>query len=242
MLARSGLQGLPGRPGRLPQRHPVHSRHPAQRGEGPRPPRRPGAAARRSPSRSRTRSSPSTSSGSRSPASTASVGAPMLNVRRVTLDAVLLDAAAAAGAEVRTRTNVTGLLEASGRVVGVETTGGALRAPLVVGADGARSTVARLVGRARVQRRRPARRIFTWGYFEGVDTERTVWLGRIGELRLPRQPDRRGALPRRGQSCRSATAPELRARPRRPLRRVPLHLAGAARASRRERSGSARCG
>lgn len=108
------------------------------------------------------------------------VGAPMLNVRRVTLDAILLEAAEAAGVEVRTGTNVTGLVEDGGRIAGIETGGGALRARLVVGADGAHSTVARLVGAAEYCRT-PARRIFTWGYFEGVPTERRVWLGRVGE-------------------------------------------------------------
>jgi 2-polyprenyl-6-methoxyphenol hydroxylase-like FAD-dependent oxidoreductase len=109
------------------------------------------------------------------------LGAPMLNVRRVTLDAILLEAAAGAGAEVRTATNATGLLRnADGRVVGVETTAGPLRAALVVGADGARSTVARLTGAAEYHRT-AARRIFLWSYFEGVDpAERRVWLGSIG--------------------------------------------------------------
>jgi menaquinone-9 beta-reductase len=55
------------------------------------------------------------------------LGAPMLNVRRLTLDAVLLEAAVAAGAEARTGTNVTGLLREGGRVVGVETCAGDLR-------------------------------------------------------------------------------------------------------------------
>lgn len=105
------------------------------------------------------------------------VGAPMLNVRRVTLDAILLDAAAAAGAEVRTRTAVTGLVQSKGRVAGVETGGGELRAPLVVGADGARSTVARLAG-ASEYLRTPAERAFLWSYFEGVDVDpHRVWLG-----------------------------------------------------------------
>jgi 2-polyprenyl-6-methoxyphenol hydroxylase-like FAD-dependent oxidoreductase len=108
------------------------------------------------------------------------VGAPMLNVRRITLDAILLEAAAAAGVEVRTGTAVNGLLESDGRVVGVETTTGALRAPLVVGADGARSAVARLVGAAEYAPT-PARRVFTWAYFEGVEKSRKLWLGRIGE-------------------------------------------------------------
>src|SRR4051812_24285805 len=72
------------------------------------------------------------------------LGAPMLNARRVTLDAILLDEAASAGVDVRPGTAVTGLLEDGGRVAGVRTAGGDVRARLVVGADGARSTVARL--------------------------------------------------------------------------------------------------
>jgi 2-polyprenyl-6-methoxyphenol hydroxylase-like FAD-dependent oxidoreductase len=109
------------------------------------------------------------------------VGAPMVNVRRVTLDAILLDAAAAAGAEVRSRTTVTGLVEERGRVAGVETTEGKLRAPLVVGADGARSTVARLVGAGEYHRILPGG-IFSWAYLEGVPVENDrIWLGKIGE-------------------------------------------------------------
>ncbi len=105
------------------------------------------------------------------------LGAPMLNVRRITLDAILLDAASEAGVEVRTGTTVTGLARLGGRVAGVETTAGVLRAPLVVGADGARSTVAGLAGAAEYQRTAP-RRLFLWSYFEGVDDHR-VWLGNI---------------------------------------------------------------
>jgi 2-polyprenyl-6-methoxyphenol hydroxylase-like FAD-dependent oxidoreductase len=109
------------------------------------------------------------------------VGAPMVNARRVTLDAILLDAARDAGAEVRTGTPVTGLLTASGRVTGVRTAKGDLRARLVVGADGARSAVARLVGAEEYQRT-PAQRVFLWSYFEGVEASKDrVWLGGIGE-------------------------------------------------------------
>ncbi len=108
------------------------------------------------------------------------LGAPMLNVRRITLDAILLDAAREAGAAVRERTGVAGLLWERGRVAGVETTAGELRAPLVVGADGARSTVAALAG-AREYHRTAGRRAFLWSYFQGVDeSERRVWLGTIG--------------------------------------------------------------
>jgi 2-polyprenyl-6-methoxyphenol hydroxylase-like FAD-dependent oxidoreductase len=108
------------------------------------------------------------------------LGAPMLNVRRLTLDAILLEAAAASGAELRTGTAVTGLIESGGRAVGVETTSGPLRAPLIIGADGARSSVARLVGAAEYQTT-PAQRVFTWAYFEGVAAERKLWLGRIAD-------------------------------------------------------------
>jgi 2-polyprenyl-6-methoxyphenol hydroxylase-like FAD-dependent oxidoreductase len=107
------------------------------------------------------------------------LGAPSFNIRRITLDAILLDAAIAAGVEVRTKTNVNGLLRAGGRVAGVETTAGTLRAPLVVGADGARSTVARLAGAVEYHRT-PPRRVFLWSYFEGVDeSERRIWLGNV---------------------------------------------------------------
>ncbi|MGW5232616.1 FAD-dependent oxidoreductase [Streptomyces nodosus] len=70
--------------------------------------------------------------------------------RRHILDTLLVEAAAAAGAEVRDRCRVTGLLrDEQGRVVGVEGRHGGRafteRARLVIGADGMRSTVARLV-------------------------------------------------------------------------------------------------
>jgi menaquinone-9 beta-reductase len=109
------------------------------------------------------------------------MGAPIVNARRITLDAILLDAAAAAGADVRTQTSVTGLVEERGRVVGVETTNGELRAPLLVGADGARSTVARLVG-ATEYHATPPGRAFLWGYLEGVPANNDgIWLGKIGD-------------------------------------------------------------
>jgi 2-polyprenyl-6-methoxyphenol hydroxylase-like FAD-dependent oxidoreductase len=109
------------------------------------------------------------------------LGAPMLNVRRVHLDQLLLEAAAASGAEVRTRTPVTSLAEDAGRVTGVRTRTGVLRARLVVGADGVRSAVARLAG-AEEYRRTSAGRLFVWGYFDGVATSADrVWLGKIGD-------------------------------------------------------------
>jgi menaquinone-9 beta-reductase len=70
-----------------------------------------------------------------------------LCVRRTGLDAALVETARSAGVEVREGTRVVELLRAGERVGGVRLASGEeLRAPLVVGADGRRSTVARLVG------------------------------------------------------------------------------------------------
>jgi flavin-dependent dehydrogenase len=66
------------------------------------------------------------------------------------IDPVLQEAAVAAGAELRDRTEVVGLLREGDRVVGVEARSGdrveALRARVVVGADGRNSTIAKLTG------------------------------------------------------------------------------------------------
>jgi 2-polyprenyl-6-methoxyphenol hydroxylase-like FAD-dependent oxidoreductase len=107
-------------------------------------------------------------------------GAPVLSVRRVTLDEVLVNAAAEAGAEVRTQTAVTGLLMDSGRVAGVTTATRELRAPLVVGADGTHSAVAKMVG-AQEYQRTPNGRIFMWAYYEADPTNGEMWIGKIGD-------------------------------------------------------------
>ena len=106
-----------------------------------------------------------------------------LCVRRVTLDALLVDAAAATGADVRTGTGVTGLVcDGLGRVAGVETDAGAIGAGVVVGADGRRSTVARLAGAAEY-RVAPAGRVPMWAYFEGApDIEGHLRLARLGTM------------------------------------------------------------
>lgn len=81
-----------------------------------------------------------------------------LALRRIALDPILLDRARAAGAEVREGAQVCDLVrDASGRVTGVRvlrSSGGSetLHAPLVVGADGLRSLVARRLGLARTSR------------------------------------------------------------------------------------------
>jgi len=103
-----------------------------------------------------------------------------LCVRRITLDALLVDAAAAAGVDVRTGLRVTGVISEGGRVTGVHTAAGPIRGQLVVGADGRHSTVASLVG-AREYHVAPAGKMFAWAYFEGVhEREGRVRIGRQG--------------------------------------------------------------
>ena len=94
-----------------------------------------------------------------------------LCVRRPGLDAALVATARDAGAEVREGARATDLLDEGGRVAGVRWTDaeGAereIRAPLVVGADGRRSTVARLVGTERPHRSRPSGRSCFFAYWE----------------------------------------------------------------------------
>lgn len=98
--------------------------------------------------------------------------AAMYSPRRTLLDALLLDAARAAGAEVRTGFRVDELLWSAGRVVGVR---GRERghapvaetATLVIGADGKHSFVAGAVG-ARRYRQRPALAFASYSYWSGV--------------------------------------------------------------------------
>src|SRR5438128_1009183 len=96
----------------------------------------------------------------------------MMSVRRHVLDPILADAAVDAGAEVRMASTVVGLSEEHGRVSGVRVSCAngecELRARLVVGADGRRSTVAAL-NRARKYNVVANQRALYWGYFEGAD-------------------------------------------------------------------------
>jgi flavin-dependent dehydrogenase len=94
------------------------------------------------------------------------------SIRRLLLDPILAETAAHAGAHVRMETRVTGLLGDRGRVAGVKLTRNgsesALKARLVVGADGRNSTVARLVG-ARKYNAVPNERFAYWAFFEDAD-------------------------------------------------------------------------
>jgi 2-polyprenyl-6-methoxyphenol hydroxylase-like FAD-dependent oxidoreductase len=105
--------------------------------------------------------------------------------RRTVLDTLLLEAARAAGAEVRIPARVTGLLTDGGRVRGVEGVerGTATRfratAPLTIGADGRNSTIANGVG-ARFRRRGSESSAVVYGYFFGLPRDRYHWAYRPG--------------------------------------------------------------
>ena len=106
---------------------------------------------------------------------------PGLAVRRLALDAALLDSARDAGAEVREGVRVTGLLREAGSVVGVEAQAGGeaaiVRARVVVGADGRRSVVARTL--SLLHEHRSLRRFAVRGYWEGMEA-----LEEVGEMHV----------------------------------------------------------
>jgi flavin-dependent dehydrogenase len=95
--------------------------------------------------------------------------------RRHLLDRILVDAAAAAGADVLHGTAVTGVLrDEAGRVRGVAAGRRELRAGLTVGADGIRSAVARDVG-ARVVRQGAAAGAVLYRYLTGLPADGYEW-------------------------------------------------------------------
>lgn len=112
--------------------------------------------------------------------------------RRTVLDAALVEAAAASGAEFRFGTGCKGLLrDDAGRVAGIEIQsadgrGVKLLADLVIGADGRRSAVARDVGAA-VLRRAANTSAVVYGYFVGLENlgYRWFWAPRAGGGIIP---------------------------------------------------------
>jgi len=99
--------------------------------------------------------------------------------RRTVLDALLEDAARAAGAEIVHGPSAVELLrDADGRVRGVTLDQGGVRslvrADLVIGADGRRSRIARLVGAAVERRGRHAAAVI-YAYFEGLASHAFHW-------------------------------------------------------------------
>jgi flavin-dependent dehydrogenase len=105
--------------------------------------------------------------------------------RRKYLDRFLVDAAREAGAQVEHGVRMTDLMRADdGRVVGVvlKDSGGdfvRLGSEIVIGADGVRSPVARLVG-ARSYRVAKRSSAVVYGFFEGVDQSGFHWHFRPG--------------------------------------------------------------
>jgi flavin-dependent dehydrogenase len=110
---------------------------------------------------------------------------PLYAPRRTVLDTVLLSAAQEAGAQARFGVNVTGLRrDRTGRVTGVlaRARGGevvAFAAPLTIGADGLRSTVARLAAAPTVRRGGAASAIL-YGYWPSPSTAGYDWFYRPG--------------------------------------------------------------
>lgn len=104
-----------------------------------------------------------------------------LALRRSVLDAILLDAARSAGAEVLEEVTVTGVERNDGRATGVQVTHGGtqrtLRAPLIVGADGLRTVVGRRLGLVR-RGRRPSRMAIVMHYVGVTD------VGAVGEMHV----------------------------------------------------------
>src|SRR5690606_23405678 len=105
--------------------------------------------------------------------------------RRTVLDPLLVDAARAAGAKVRFHTALQGLIrDGRGRVTGAMLAGPgrrvhAVRAGIVIGADGRRSTVARQV-EAQVLRRGRQAAAAAYVYVEGVEDRGNRWIFRPG--------------------------------------------------------------
>jgi flavin-dependent dehydrogenase len=104
--------------------------------------------------------------------------------RRTVLDKILLDRAAGAGAEVRERFAMTGIVTDGDRVCGIEgqtAAGGVVReqARIVIGADGRRSRVARLVN-AHTYDARPALTFGYYSYWDGVDLDGVALYPRPG--------------------------------------------------------------
>jgi flavin-dependent dehydrogenase len=100
-------------------------------------------------------------------------------VRRIGLDAALVAKAREVGADVREHAHVTDVLHRDGRVAGVryrDVDGPhEVNASLVIGADGRRSTIARLVGAATPYRSRPSGRACYYGYWrDDADAWRAI--------------------------------------------------------------------
>ena len=142
--------------------------------------------------------------------------------RRTVLDRILVDAAAAAGAEVRHRTTVTTLSCEGNRVTGVRVRDEqgreqSIGAAVTVGADGVRSTVASRTGAPVVWRARSAGAVlyryfvglptvgYEWAYGDGVAAGLIPTNDGLTCVFVGTSPDRMRALRRRGVADAFAT-------------------------------------
>ncbi|HEU5244348.1 MAG TPA: NAD(P)/FAD-dependent oxidoreductase [Gaiellaceae bacterium] len=101
--------------------------------------------------------------------------------RRTVLDSLLLEAAAEAGAELRTGVAVEELLFSGGSVVGIRVDGVEEHARVVVGADGRNSLVARAV-RAPQYETRPGRTCAYYSYWADAQTDGAELYPRDGRM------------------------------------------------------------
>ena len=104
--------------------------------------------------------------------------------RRYVLDSILAEAAEHAGAEMRFGTSFVDVIRNDyGRVTGVVFDGPGRRerayAPIIIGADGRRSTVARRIG-SRVQLKAQNATNCIYAYFDGIADEGYQWFYQLG--------------------------------------------------------------
>ncbi len=109
---------------------------------------------------------------------------PALCPRRIVLDQLLIDAAREAGADVREEFSVQDLVHDGNRVTGIRGRGPAgttttVHARLVIGADGAHSTIAELVG-AELYRAQPMLAGAYYSYWSGAPVRAASWAIRPG--------------------------------------------------------------
>ncbi|WP_243059644.1 NAD(P)/FAD-dependent oxidoreductase [Nocardioides sp. SR21] len=101
--------------------------------------------------------------------------------RRYVLDSLLVDAAREAGADVRTGVRVTEVIREDDRVCGVRGPDLELRAPLVIGADGLGSTIARAVGAETIEQR-AANGAGVYAYYGGIPWDGIELIASAGAL------------------------------------------------------------
>jgi 2-polyprenyl-6-methoxyphenol hydroxylase-like FAD-dependent oxidoreductase len=125
--------------------------------------------------------------------------------RRTVLDSVLVDAALAAGAEVVHGLSVVDLIrDGEGRVRGVKISGSDrqeidVAADLVIGADGVRSRVARILG-AEIEHEASHTTASIYGYWEGLGLDGYHWYYDVGAAV--------GSIPTNdGETCVFASVP-----------------------------------